>query len=90
MCGFGFSEAINYSFVSRDACDRLALAEDDPRRTTVELLNPLSEEQAVMRTSLIPGLLETMHRNLSRQERNLKLFEIGKVYYGKGSENQPD
>jgi phenylalanyl-tRNA synthetase beta chain len=89
MCGFGFSEAITYSFVSRDACDRLALDENDPRRSTVEIMNPLSEEQAVMRTSMIPGLLETMHRNLSRQERHLKLFEIGKVYYGKGPENQP-
>ena len=90
MSGFGFSEAINYSFISRDACNRLELKDDDPRRRTVAILNPLSEEQAVMRTSLVPGLLETMHRNLSQQEKNLKLFEIGKVYLGKGPDRLPD
>ena len=90
MSGFGFSEAINYSFISRDACNRLELKDDDPRRRTVAILNPLSEEQAVMRTSLVPGLLETMHRNLSQQEKNLKLFEIGKVYLGKGPDQLPD
>jgi phenylalanyl-tRNA synthetase beta chain len=80
MVGFGFTEAINYSFIKRSACDQLRLRKDDPRRSVVEVLNPLSEDQAVMRTSLIPGLLETMHRNVSQQIKTLKLFEIGKLF----------
>lgn len=90
MAGLGFSEAITYSFIARDSCDRLALKEDDARRNTIAVLNPLSEEQAVMRTSLIPGLLETMHRNLAQQEKDLKLFEIGKVYFAQGAERLPN
>ena len=80
MAGFGFAETINYSFVHRQSCDRLRLEPGDPRRKTIAILNPLSEDQAVMRTSLVPGLLETMGRNISRQEKNLRLFEVGKIY----------
>ena len=81
LSGFGFSETINYSFIGADACDRMQLAADDPRRRHVALLNPISEDLAVMRTSLVPGLLEAAQRNISRQQIALKLFEIGKVFY---------
>jgi len=90
MAGLGFSEAITYSFIARDSCDRLELKDGDLRRKTVAILNPLTEEQAVMRTSLIPGLLETMHRNLAQQEKDLKLFEIGKVYFAQGADRLPE
>ncbi len=80
MAGFGFNEAITYSFVHADSAARLRLGEDDARRRQVEILNPLSEEQAVMRTSLIPGLLDTAARNLALNNRNLKLFELGNTY----------
>jgi phenylalanyl-tRNA synthetase beta chain len=90
MAGLGFSEAITYSFIARDSCDRLVLKENDACRKTIAILNPLTEEQAVMRTSLIPGLLETMHRNLAQQEKDLKLFEIGKVYFAQGADRLPD
>jgi phenylalanyl-tRNA synthetase beta chain len=91
MIGLGFAEAINYSFISKLSCDRLELEPDDPRRHMVDILNPLSEDQSVMRTSLIPGLLETMNYNISVQNRNLKLFEIGNVFYNTGQEDsQPD
>jgi len=89
MAGFGFAEAITYSFIARDSCDRLELKENDVGRKTIAILNPLTEEQAVMRTSLIPGLLETMHRNLAQQEKDLKLFEIGKVYFAQGVDRLP-
>ena len=56
--GLGLSEAITYSFIGHDFCDRLGLPEDDPRRRTVQILNPLSEEQALLRTTLVPGLLQ--------------------------------
>jgi phenylalanyl-tRNA synthetase beta chain len=80
MTGFGFTEAIAYSFSSESACDRLGLKAQDPRRSMIHILNPLTEEQAVMRTSLVPGILETMGYNLARQIKNLKIFEIGKVF----------
>jgi phenylalanyl-tRNA synthetase beta chain len=78
--GFGYSEAINYSFISAESCDRIQLGPDDPRRRHVTLLNPISEEQSVMRTTLVPGMLEAAQRNVARQQNNLRLFEIGKIF----------
>jgi phenylalanyl-tRNA synthetase beta chain len=78
--GLGFTEVITYSFVHPMSCDRLQLAANDPRRAAVAVLNPLAEDQAVMRTSLIPGLLETMRFNLAQQTKRVKIFEIGKVF----------
>jgi phenylalanyl-tRNA synthetase beta chain len=78
--GLGFTEVITYSFIHAQSCDRLRLPADDPRRRVVALLNPLAEDQAVMRSSLIPGLLETMRFNLAQQTKRIKIFEIGKVF----------
>lgn len=80
MAGLGFFEAINYSFISPKSYDRLGLSESDPRRKSIEILNPLSEELAVMRTSLLPGLFDTMRKNIAQQERNLRIFEVGKIF----------
>lgn len=80
LSGFGFAECINYSFISADSCERIRLDDDDPRRLHVALLNPISEDQAVMRTTLVPGMLEAAQRNISRQQTSLRLFEIGKVF----------
>ena len=88
--GVGFTETINYSFISERACDHLGLSAEDPRRATVKILNPLTEDQNVMRTSLVPGLLDTALRNIAQQTRNLKLFEIGKVFLSQGQDRQPD
>ncbi|MDX9785663.1 MAG: phenylalanine--tRNA ligase subunit beta [Desulfobacterales bacterium] len=90
LTGIGFFEAINYSFIHPDACDRLQLKTDDTRRNIVRILNPLSEDQAVMRSSLIPGLLETMRRNNSKQIRELKLFEIGQTFTAAAEEDLPE
>ena len=90
LAGMGFAETINYSFIHKDSCDRLGLGKDDARRRLVEILNPLSEDQAVLRTSLIPGLLETMQRNTARQTRTLKLFEVGKTFIGRGPDSLPE
>ena len=49
----------------------------------VEILNPISDQMAVLRTSIVPGLLETMARNTAKQVDTLQLFEIGKVFYDK-------
>jgi phenylalanyl-tRNA synthetase beta chain len=90
MNGFGFDETINYSFMDKMDCDRLLLNLDDYRRSLVEILNPLTEDQTVMRSVLLPGLLKSAHRNVSQQSKTSRLFEIGKVFIGKGKTHLPD
>ncbi|CAG36152.1 phenylalanine--tRNA ligase subunit beta [Desulfotalea psychrophila] len=85
----GFNEAINYSFVTAQHADMLQLSEQDYRRKVVTLLNPLSEEQAVMRACLLPSLLENVKRNISFQKTAVKLFEIGKIFLAQGEDVQP-
>lgn len=89
MTGLGFSECINYSFINNKSVNRLALETDDERYPMIRLLNPLSKDHAAMRSSLIPGLFETMHRNITRNVHNLKLFEIGKIFISKGKDRLP-
>ena len=90
MSGYGFYEIITYSFISADACDRLGLKPEDDRRHSVPILNPLSEEQSVMRPSLVPGLLETMRHCIARHEKDLRLFEIGKTFHPNGRDSLPE
>ena len=86
----GFYEAINYSFVSEKHCDMLGLAANDDRRQCVKMLNPLTEEQAVMRTMLLPGILENIRRNINFQQSDIRLFEIGKVFSFTAEGVQPE
>lgn len=89
LVGVGYSEAINYSFTSEKSLERLGLASDDLRCRVLRLLNPLSEEQSVMRTMLLPGLLENVERNINFQKTAIKLFETGKVFTPQGENEQP-
>lgn len=86
----GLSEAINYSFTSLAALNRLNLPQDDPRRATVALLNPLSEEQAVLRTTLAPVLLETTRRNIYLGSADVRLFEVGRLFLAREGEDLPE
>ncbi len=90
LTAFGFSEAINYSFIPADAVDRLNLEPQDSRRRQVRILNPISDAQAVMRTSLVPGLLDAVQRNLAHQSKTVRLFEIGKVFIGREAGALPE
>ncbi|MGQ9646799.1 MAG: phenylalanine--tRNA ligase subunit beta [Thermodesulfobacteriota bacterium] len=85
----GYHEVITYSFTSPTSWDLLGLPSGDPRRTPLRILNPLSEDLSVLRTSLIPGLLEVARYNLSRKNLNLKLFELKKVFLPKEGEKLP-
>jgi len=76
----GLSEVINYSFIAQAAIDKLDLAADDTRRQSIAILNPLTEEQAVMRTTLVPSMLETISRNLAYRSLDLQLFEMRPVF----------
>ena len=90
MVGLGFSEVISYSFISPDSADFLGAEKDSPLRGFVTLLNPLSVDQSVMRTSLMPGLLAAAKTNLSYGEKDLKLFEWGRVFIRKDSDELPE
>jgi phenylalanyl-tRNA synthetase beta chain len=85
----GYNEVINYSFTSPAFADRIRLPPDDPRRQTLRILNPLAEDLSVMRTTLIPGLMETVQFNLFRKNSNLKLFELKKVFLPQEGERLP-
>lgn len=73
-------EVINYSFINKEMFDHVMLPDDDYRRNALAIANPLSEEQGVMRTLLMPGLLNTISRNLARRNQNLAFFEMGSVF----------
>jgi phenylalanyl-tRNA synthetase beta chain len=76
----GYTEVLSYPFVTPGSADALGYPADDPRRSAVRLTNPLSEEEPLLRTSLLPPLLATLKRNLSRGLRDLALYEIGTVF----------
>lgn len=90
MVAAGFAEAINYSFISPTAYNRIGLNDNDPRHTSVRIVNPLTEEQSVMRTTLVPSLLETLARNLSYRSRDLALFELRPVFLPKAGQELPE
>ncbi len=83
MIGGGYSEIINYSFTSPSFVDQLLLESNDEKRAVVRIKNPLTEEQSVMRTTLLYGLLETMKKNANNGSYNLKVFEIGRAFFGR-------
>jgi len=85
----GYHEVVTYSFTSPGSITPLNLPADDPRKVQLPLLNPLTEDFSVMRTSLIPGLLEIVHSNLSRKNLDLKLFELKKVFIPRKGEKLP-
>ncbi len=75
LADLGYQEVINYSFVGEKQVSDLKLAQD-----VFALANPLNKEMAVMRTHLLPGVLNNIKSNLARQEHELALFELGKVF----------
>ena len=75
LCARGFQEAITYAFVDAELLDTLGLGEN-----TLPLANPIASDMGVMRTSLLPGLLKALGRNLRYQQERVRLFETGKVF----------
>jgi phenylalanyl-tRNA synthetase beta chain len=76
----GHVEVLSYPFVSPEIHDQFGLSADDPRRHALRLVNPLSDDEPELRTSLLPGLLATALRNIGRGSRDLAIFEIGSVF----------
>ncbi|MBE3583838.1 MAG: phenylalanine--tRNA ligase subunit beta [Limnochordaceae bacterium] len=76
----GLSEVITYSFISPRCWDQLYLPPDHPWRRAIPIQNPLSDERSILRTCLLPGLLEVAVRNSNRQQEASWIFEIGTIF----------
>ncbi|MEU3751336.1 phenylalanine--tRNA ligase subunit beta [Streptomyces olivoreticuli] len=86
LAGAGYVEAPSYPFLGEAALDQLGLEADDPRRLVVRLVNPLSDTEPALRTTLLPGLFAALRRNDGRGEHDLALFETGLVFRPTGAE----
>jgi phenylalanyl-tRNA synthetase beta chain len=82
MRDLGFDEVVGWSFTDPGEAGRLRIPPDDPRAKPVALSNPLSEEQSMMRTTVLGSLLDVAQRNLARGAAAVSLFESGRVYLG--------
>lgn len=85
----GMHEVVTFSFIAPGTADRLMLPTDDLRRQCISLCNPLAVEQSVMRTTLVPGLLEVCARNLNSRNTDLQLFEMRRVYQCRLGDDMP-
>lgn len=81
LASAGYDEVVNYSFVAPRELSVL-----EPERQPIALKNPLTAEQAVMRTTLLAGLLGNLSHSLNRQVEEVRLYELGRIYLG----DQPD
>lgn len=90
LAGCGLNEVITYSFISPASFDRLRLTPESPLRRALALQNPLSYEQSVMRTTLLPGILEVLVRNFNRRVTSGAIFELGRVFYPRDGEALPE
>lgn len=84
--GAGLNQAITYSLVSKDHAKDFALQE----RPTISLLMPMSEAHATLRQSLLPHLIEATAYNVARKNKDVRLYEIGCVFFGNGEGELPD
>ena len=80
LTGSGYHEMLTFSFMSPTVYDKLRLPADHPLRNSVKILNPLGEDFSIMRTTMLPSLLETLAFNHSHRVPVAKLFEISYVY----------
>ncbi len=80
LLGSGMMEAVNYSFSHPNCFDRIRLAEGNPLRDTLKLQNPLSPEMSILRTTLLPSLLDNAQHNHNHQINNIALFELSTVF----------
>lgn len=82
----GFTEVINYSFMNGTDLELLSIPAGDSRRSHIEVMNPLRQEDSLMRTTLLPSLLNNFRYNLSRGTRDIRLFEISKIFVDEGGQ----
>ena len=80
LCAMGADEIQTFSFINQKIFDACRIDEESWERDTVDIINPMGEDTAAMRTILTPGMLEVLTRNYSRSVEGVRAFEIGKVF----------
>lgn len=88
--GFGLDEVLTYSFTGESAFDKLRIPQDSPLRSVLKIQNPLRDEQGVMRTTLLPGLMDAVMYNYNRKLTDLGLFEVGSVFIPRDPDQIPE
>ena len=76
----GYDEIITYSFISPSYYDKINWAEDDPRRKSLKICNPLGEDTSIMRPTVLPSMLEILTRNYNFRNKSARLYELGRIY----------
>ncbi len=76
----GMHQMISYSMISPTCFDWMNLSASNPLRKSIKLMNPLIQDQTIMRTTLIPGILRAVQWNVNRKVEKISLFEIGKAF----------
>ena len=76
----GYDEIITYSFISPTYYDKIRMPKDSPLRNSLKILNPLGEDPSIMRTTILPSMLEIVARNYSYRNKSARLYELGKIY----------
>ncbi|MFH1625942.1 MAG: phenylalanine--tRNA ligase subunit beta [Pseudomonadota bacterium] len=90
LTSMGYYEVVNYSFISPLSISLLSLPANHPYNQFIRIKNPLREDESVMRTTLIPGLLKNMKVNVYNKSSDLKLFELGRVFYSSEGGGLPE
>ena len=86
----GYSEIITYSFVSPASFDAVRIPKDSPLRKTLKLVNPLGEDTSIMRTIILPSMLDILSRNYAMKNKGVKLYELGRVYLPVDGQDLPE
>ena len=86
----GYSEIITYSFVSPTVFDNIRLPEDTPLRNAIRIINPLGEDTSIMRTVILPSMLDILARNYAYKNKGVKLYELGRIYLPVEGHDLPD
>jgi len=86
----GYDEIITYSFISPTYYDKIRWAADDARRASFKILNPLGEDTSIMRTTVLPSMLEILTRNYNFRNKAAKLYEVGRIYLPGGEDGLAD
>ena len=87
MCrSLGYDEIITYSFISPTCYDKIRWSADDPRRQSFKILNPLGEDTSIMRTTILPSMLEILTRNYNYRNKSARLYEVGRIYLSGGDD----
>lgn len=76
----GYDEIITYSFISPTYYDKIRMPKDSSLRNSLKILNPLGEDTSIMRTTILPSMLEIIARNHSYRNKSAHLYELGKIY----------